>query len=248
MKLCAIYNTYDGEELLAASIKCIIDHVDLIIIVYQDISNYGEKWSPLPNIEFLNSWDKVQFIKFDPIVDMGAQMNERAKRNLGLDFARANKCTHFFSIDNDEFYEDFGEIKHLYFESGHKGSVCKLHTYFKKPIFRFDIPEDYYVPFIHQLNEDTKTGSSTYPFWVDPTRKINESDVIELPVFMHHYSWCRRDIIRKARNSSASGIIQNSVIFNDYNSPNLGEGYFLSNWNRRIKIVPDIFGLSPIFE
>ncbi len=184
---------------------------------------------------------------------MGAQLNERAKRNLGLDFARANKCTHFIGMDVDELYADFGKYLNLYATSGHAGSVVRLQTYFKKPTYQFDHPEDYFVPFIHVLNEDTKSGSSSYKFYVDPTRAINESDVIELKdgedsIYMHHFSWCRKDILRKARNSSARGIIKNSTIMKDYNSPELGEGYFLTNWNRRIKIVDDFFGLNGIFE
>jgi hypothetical protein len=151
-------------------------------------------------------------------------------------------------MDVDEFYEDFGHAKKLFLDSGHKGSVCRLQTYFKKPTFRFDTPEDYFVPFIHELNEDTKSGSSTYRFYVDPTRTVNETDVVELPIFMHHFSWCRKDIERKARNSSAGIQIKKGKILDDYNSPDLGEGYFLTNWSRRIKIVPDMFGLSHIFE
>lgn len=245
MKLCAIYNVFDGDELLKNSIDTVYNHVDLIILIYQTVSNFGEHY--IPNLPYLGH-NKVRAMKYDPIIDMGGSMNERTKRNFGLDFARTNKCTHFFGIDVDELYEDFGLAKKLYIESNHKGSVCKLHTYFKNPTFRFDIPEDYYVPFIHQLNEDTKSGSSSYPFYCDPTRNINESDVVELPIFMHHFSWCRKDIMKKARNSSAQGIIRNSMIIDDYNSPDLGEGYFLKNWNRRIKVVPDQFGLSSIFE
>jgi hypothetical protein len=248
MKLAAIYNVWDGVELLFGSILQIYDDVDLVIIVYQDISNFGEAYSPMPEMEHFDLYDKVQFLKFDPRVEMGGSMNERAKRNLGIEFAIRNHCTHFLAIDVDEYYEDFAAAKKLYIDSGHKGSVCRLQTYFKKPTFRFDIPEDYYVPFIHELNEETKSGSSTYPFWVDPTRKINESDVIELPIFMHHFSWCRKDIMQKARNSSAGIQIKKGKILDDYNSPDLGEGYFLTNFNRRITVVPDTFQLSHIFE
>jgi hypothetical protein len=248
MKLAAIYNVWDGEELLIESIKTIYDHVDMVIIIYQTISNYDEVHDPTIVLQTLLGADKVKFMKYDPIVEMGGPMNERAKRNFGIEFARDNKCTHFFSIDCDEFYENFEEAKRLYIESGKKGSVCKLQTYFKKPTFRFDIPEDYYVPFIHELNADTKTGSSSYPFWVDPTRAINQNDLVVLPIFMHHFSWVRKDIERKARNSSVAAMIKNSTIFNDYNSPKLGEGYFLANWNRKIVVVDDIFGLMPLYE
>lgn len=247
-KLAAVYNVWDGIELLPASIKCIIDHVDLIVIVYQDISNLGEKWSPMPDLEYLDEINKISFVKFEPNLGRSGQINEMEKRNLGIEFAMANHCTHFLGMDVDEFYENFGEAKQLYINSGHKGSVCRLQTYFKKPTFMFDRPEDYFVPFIHKLNEDTKSGMSSYKFYVDPTRTVNESDVVELPIFMHHFSWCRKDIMRKARNSSSSGIIKNSTIMAYYNSPDLGGGYFLKNWNRRIKIVPDTFGLANIFE
>ncbi len=250
MKLAAIYNVWDGIELLPGSIETIYRHVDEIIIVYQEVSNFGEKYSPHAEMmETLFSYfDKITFMKFDPIIDIGGSMNERAKRNLGLDYAKRLECTHFISMDVDEYYTYFSHCKSLYIKSGHKGSVCRLQTYFKKPIFQFDIPEDYFVPFIHEIGPETKNGSSSYKFWVDPTRTVNENDVVELPIFMHHFSWCRKDIERKARNSSANIQIKKGKILDDYNSPDLGEGYFLTNWNRRIKIVPDIFGLSNIFE
>ena len=247
MKLAAIINAWDGCELLTDAIKCIYDHVDLVIIVYQNVSNLGEDWSPLPEIIHLQKFEKVAFMEYEPDLEISGSLNEVAKRNLGIEFASMNRCTHFISMDVDEFYEDFGHAKELYIKSGHRGSVCRLQTYFKKPTFMFDKPEDYYVPFIHELRDETVSGNTGYSFYVDPTRAINEDDVVELPIFMHHFSWVRKDIMRKARNSSASGIIKNSTIFNDYNSPDLGEGYFLSNWNRRIKVVEDKFGLSHLF-
>lgn len=248
MRLAAIYNVFDGEELFPYSLKSVFDDIDLAVVVYQTTSNYGEKYDPMEKIGAWGQFTKVEFVKYEPNLSISASMNERAKRNLGIDFARANHCTHFLALDVDELYEDFEHAKELYIKSGHAGSVCRLQTYFKKPTFMFDKPEDYYVPFIHELHEQTLSGTSSYPFYVDPTRAINESDVVELPIFMHHFSWCRKDIMRKARNSSAAGIIKNSTIFKDYNSPELGEGYFLANWNRRIKIVPDKFGLASIFE
>ncbi len=252
MKLSAIYSVWDSEELLTKSIEFLGDHVDLVIIVYQTISNFGENYDPLPAIEHLHQNDKVLFVKFEPELSYPAMQNERLKRNLGLQFAKANHCTHFLHIDCDEFYEDFGVAKKAFLESGHKGSVCRLHTYFKKPTLRFDKPEDYFVPFIHELREDTMSGSSSYKYWVDPTRTVNESDIIELPIFMHHFSWVRRDIMRKARNSSANfndqRVARNKQIFEDYNSPNIGTGYFLQNWNRTLIEVPDTFGLASIFQ
>lgn len=252
MRLIAIYNVWDGDELLFDSMKTIIDHVDAVIILWQDISNFGEKYMPNVNMEELYYSGKVYQLKYDPIIDMGGPMNERAKRNMGLAVARRFGGTHFIGLDCDEFYQDFGVAKKMYIdlekEQNITGSVCRLQTYFKEVTYQFDKPEDYYVPFIHKLDEDTKNGSSSYPFYVDPTRTVNSSKVVELPIFMHHYSWCRHDIMRKARNSSARIQIEKGNILRDYNSPDLGEGYWLENWNRKIKIVDDIFGLDRIFR
>jgi hypothetical protein len=254
IRLAAIFNVWDGDELLAGAIKCVYDHVNEVIIVWQDVSNFGEKYMPR-EVEIIISMQqkgvkgKITLVKFDPRVEIGGQMNERAKRNLGLDIARDKGCTHFIALDCDEYYEHFGTAKEMFLNSHHKGSVCKMRTYFKSPKFMFSEPENYYVPFIHELHQDTKSGSSSYKFYVDPTRAINQDDIIELPIFMHHFSWVRKDIMRKARNSSANvnnRLLRNEQIFTDYNSPDLEEGYLLKNWNRTITVVEDKFGILPI--
>ena len=52
MKLAAIYNVFDAEELLPYSIQSIKHMVDEIVIVYQTVSNCGNKH---PNDSFDNS-------------------------------------------------------------------------------------------------------------------------------------------------------------------------------------------------
>lgn len=254
MKLAAIYNVFgDSTELLAGSMACLKDHVDVFVMVYQTTSNFGEE-----SMEILNHLtpeglfgigiDKVQLIKFDPRLEIGGMMNERAKRNLGVNAALNSGCTHFLNIDCDEYYEDFGAAKQMYLDSGHKGSVVRLWTYFKKPTLRVDKPEDYFVPFIHELHDKTNCGTSTYPFWCDPTRNVNESDVVCLPIHMDHYSWVRLDIEMKCRNSSARENIKNGTMLKDYHSPEVGPGFYVNDWQRKLIEVPDKYNLSPIFE
>lgn len=245
MKLAAIYNVFDGDELLDGSISCLYDHVDVIIIIYQTISNFGENYVPvLPRRSAL---EKIRNIHYDPIIDMGPQLNERAKRNLGLDIARGLECTHFLHLDCDEYYEDFEAMKSLYIRSGRDGSACRIKTYFKLPTLMMEPPEDYYVPFIHELNGNTKAGSPGYQVYVDPTRGINCRNVVIMPQPMHHYSWVRKDIMRKARNSSANvegNLVRNQQIFDDYFFPDIKAGYFLKNWNRTLVEAPNIFGIQ----
>lgn len=246
MKLAAIYNVWDGVELLRGSVKCIKDHVDVFIVVWQDVSNYGEQYSPLADIAgdtFSGVGHKVVNVKYYPVVGAG-MFNEKKKRNIGLDVARANGCTHFLHLDCDEYYEDFGAAKEFYIKSGKAGSVCSLYTYFKHPTLRFENKDGYFVPFIHELKPDTQAGFRHYPFYVDPTRRINESDVIELPVTMHHMSWVRKDIERKCRNSSAKENIEVGTMLLDYHSPEVGPGYYVQDYDQKLTLVPNVFSIN----
>lgn len=243
MKLAAIYNVWDGVELLEGSMGCLKDHVDLFIIVWQDVSNFGEYYSPLSEIP---TGKNIILHKYNPKRKNGFE-NEISKRQLGIDIAKQHNCTHFLSIDCDEYYEDFGKSKQEFINSGYKGSVCKIFTYFKHPTFRFETPDGYYVPFIHELRPDTLTGCKRYPFYCDPTRKINQSDVIEVDCFMHHFSWVRNDIERKARNSSAKKNIERGTILRDFFSPNLEnniEGFYIKDFDKRLILVEDKFRIS----
>jgi hypothetical protein len=145
-------------------------------------------------------------------------------------------------MDSDEYYFDFAEAKDLYIKAGHDGSVVSLYTYFKLPTLRFEKPEGYFVPFIHKLNQDTISGVPEYPFYCDPTRRINCTDVIELPIKMHHFSWVRKDIQMKIRNSSAKGNIENSQLLSDWDKA--GTGSFIKDYNTSLIEVPNLFGIS----
>jgi len=253
-KLAAIYNVFDSIELLPGSMACLKDHVDLFIVVWQNTSNYGEGYYEFSKLLAPDSFagidlNKIHLLRYDPRVEMGGAMNERAKRVMGLDAARMMSCTHFLHIDCDEYYEDFGAAKDEYLAAGSAGSVVRLWTYFKKPTLRVDRPEDYYVPFIHRIDDLTNTGTSSYPFWVDPTRTVNTSDVKLLEnTWMHHYSWVRKDIGLKVRNSSAKKNLQRGTMLQDWNSPEVGPGFYVRDWQRNLIEVEDIFTLSPIFE
>lgn len=248
-KLACIVNAWDGEELLRGAIDTVRNDVDLFIVVYQDISNFGEFY--VPQFDF-SGIDNVIQVKYIPIIADGGLQNEIKKRNIGLEVAKENDCTHFFHMDVDEFYEDFAEAKKEFIESGHAGSVCPIYTYFKRPIWRLENLDGYFVPFIHELHLDSKVGRSSYPFYCDPTRVVNQSDVTKLSWPMHHFSWVRKDIERKARNSSAAAFGNKlKGLLDDYHSEELEahpEGYVIKDMGgQKIKIVPDIFGLSPLF-
>lgn len=247
MKLAAIYNVWDGVELLRGSMESVKEGVDLFIIVYQTVSNLGEHFDPIPHMNLADFGKEVILLPFIPSGSVPAD-NERMKRGIGLEQARVEGCTHFLHMDCDEFYTDFPKAKQEYLDSGAEGSVCSIYTYFKRPTWRFSRPDGYFVPFIHKLGPETAVLRCNYAYYVDPTRTINCSNVALMDVFMHHFSWCRLDIMRKARNSSAGDLTKNKLIMEDYDNITIPEGFFMRNWNRNITVVEDIFNLEGIFQ
>jgi len=200
MKLAAIYSVWDGDELLPYSIEQIKPHVDVIIIMFQNISNFGEPYRPkLPE-------RGAVMVEFQPDLTKSGTFNEARKRNLGLEVARSEGCTHFISMDCDEVYDGL-VFKHWRDRVvDYDGSACKMLTYYKHPDIRLSPIEQYYVPFIHKIRPDTKLCSAGYPVHADPTRTVSTHQnfyIIDEPI-MHHFSWVRTDIGRKLRNSSAS--------------------------------------------
>jgi len=244
LKLAAIYNVYDGIELLPYSINSIKDFVDEIIIVYQNESNFGEKKDTLNElaevISRLGVLKKISLKLYEPDPSLLGHMNETNKRNIGIQQAKNKNCSHFLLMDCDEIYFSFANALFQYLKSGKEGSACEIYTYFKKPTLRLKSVDNYFVPFIHKLNPDTITGADKYPYYVDPTRRINCSDVALINEPMHHFSWVRKDIEMKVRNSTAKHNILQSNLLNDYNK-DIGAGYFLKDYNQELVEVENTF-------
>lgn len=245
MRLAAIYNVFDGVELLKGSMERVAPHVDVFIIVYQTTSNFGEKFFGLDKYNLDVFGVPVFKIKYIP-PSIGGAHNEAKKRQIGIDTALELKCTHFLHMDCDEYYQDFGRAKFEFERSGAGGSVCALFTYFKDPRFRCETLDNYYVPFIHKLEANTVTGVLDYPFYVDPTRRINELNVVLISAIMHHFSYIRTDIQMKARNSSAKKNIERSTLLQDYELVNEhnAEGFFVAGLNQKLTIVENIFNIN----
>lgn len=214
MKLAAIYNVWDATELLEGSIKQIYPFVDCVIAVVQSVSNYGEYYEGgkeeverLYDLGFV--FYMVEYMPDD--FETTAAGHEISKRNFGISAARKFGCTHYLLMDCDEYYdsEQFLIAKEVIEIKGYDSSACGLFTYFKKPIWQLSPVEDYYVPFICKLNENSLCGEYMFPVVTDPTRAPNKTGKFYLfkkdELMMHHYSHVRKDYERKLRNSSAKG-------------------------------------------
>ena len=203
MKLAAIYNVWDGEELFEQSLNSIKDHVDDVIIVWQEQSNFGEYYDPLYAIA-----GKGHLHKYTPDLTESGQQNEINKRMIGIRLAAQRGNTHFLHIDCDEIYDpkQFAQAKEK--AKNYDVTACRLYTYYKEPCYRLTPIEDYWVPFICKIKKGMGIGN--FFKYCDPTRGVSsgydstyafEQDEL----MMHHYSYIRNDIGRKLRNSSARG-------------------------------------------
>lgn len=230
MRLAAIYNVWDGEELLKGSIDQIRDETDIIIIVSQHISNYGERYRP----KLDGNYDIE--ILYEPDVSKGGTWNETRKRNIGIQKAIQLGCTHYILMDCDEYYDDFKDLKN------HPDAVLPLFTYFKHPTYRLSPIEQYFVPGIITITQDIKVGNFNCGYFCDPTRKPNKKLTYH-EHYMHHYSYVRNNILRKINNSSAKFNIERrkSVLIEDLQCAK--PKYYVKFYKKTIILVPNYFNI-----
>jgi hypothetical protein len=212
MKLAALYTVWNGLELLNGSIDQIKNDVDIIFIGWQWRSNKGERSNEIEN--FLSQYDndpKIVLIEFIPNFKNNTKKNELDKHNHLLEAARSEGCSHFVLLATDHYYEpeQFKATKEMIIERGCKITVSKMFTYYKRPEWRLDPPELYYMPFICEIAKDTRFEfSGRYPVTVDPSLKLFPISVFYAlqpkDLIMHHYSMIREDIENKFNNAAAS--------------------------------------------
>lgn len=209
MKLGISYNIFSGLELLEESIKRVRPFTHHINVVYQDTSNTGIK---KPEIHDFVLWlHKEELIDsnsfFVPFCD-NPKRNETQKRNTGLQVCRLAKCTHFMSMDSDEYYipAQLDYVIKDIDKYGHRSTACQMQTYYKSTQYVLDPPEEYYVPLIYKIDERSFDQGAYTGVKVDPSRKMKGKmkRYGRKEIEMHHLSYVRDDIRDKLRNASAS--------------------------------------------
>lgn len=210
MKLGACYNAFDGIELLESSIDSIRAVVDYVGVIYQEKSNFGNQ--PLepvgPKIYRLVGMGKVDGVLEYVPEKYGGHLNELAKRNDGMMMCKHDGCTHFMSIDVDEFYvaDELLAAKNEMLRGDFDSSACKMQTYYRTGEFVLDPLEEYFVPLIYKLDDRKLSMSTKWPVVADPTRRMEPGKIRIFEreeIQMHHMSYVRKDIRAKLINSSA---------------------------------------------
>jgi hypothetical protein len=218
MKLGVSYNVFDGVELLEYAIKSIRNCVDHVNVVYQVISNWGNPESfcikdIVYDLKNKNLIDEVTLYNPKSAGKNNGHFNEVAKRNFGLNICKNVNCTHFMSLDVDEFFieKQLVDIKNIIENEKIDSSSCKIVNYIKNPTWRFKYMDPTHLPLIWKIYPDSKyVIEGALPCCKDPTRsflnvgkyKFFDRDIIE----MHHMDRVRKDLGLKYINSSAQNL------------------------------------------
>jgi len=207
MKLAALYTIFDGLELLKGSIKQIENDVDVIIIGWQKVSNtFNESKEIEDYIKTLPS--NYVLIEYKPQSNMIPNDNERMKHQQLLNKAKELECTHFMFLATDHYYKpkEFKKAKEKALD--YDVTTTKMFTYYKNPTWQLEPIEDYQMPFICKLYDNTKIDSNKYPVHTDPCVRVNTCNNFyefkEYEIMLHHYSVIRQDVELKFNNSAAS--------------------------------------------
>lgn len=236
IKLGVSYNCFDDSiDLLEGSIKSIRNVADYVTVIYQNVSNMNNP----AEMDIKNLLDELKekglvdsYHEFIPKFNVNTpHINELNKRNIGLFDCEGVGCTHFMSMDCDEYYEENKLIKAFkeIIEGDYDSSACQLQTYWKTGEYVLDPPEDYYVSLIYKIRNNVKLEFGVrLPVLVDPTRvmepgkcRIFKRDELE----MHHVSYVRKNIARKLYNSSSISVFNDRIekLISDFNNWEYGD-------------------------
>ena len=253
MKLAAIYNVFDAEELLEFSIKSIKNCVDYIIVVYQTTSNFGVINNELE--------DKIVYLKKSGLIDEGIffntntqihpSQNEISKRNIGLERAKKIGCSHFITIDCDEFYfeDEFNKSKNFIKENDIDTSVCWIQNYHKVPEYKIvESCEPFKVPFINKIYPHTQLtlGGGYFTTQIDPTRQVNTFKKNHFfnkeEIMIHHYTTIRKDIRKKYESWTCRLNYKNDGVIDE--RANKIITYNIDTDEPKCEIVPNYFKIK----
>jgi hypothetical protein len=210
-KLILAYSFWTGDDIgmLQKSIEYHKNHVDKIIVCYQDISNRGER--NIVNHEYLFNNPDFELINYEPDLSINTKANELRKHNDMLGFAKNLGASHFVIAAADHFYRpELWELgKEIMKDESIDLIVTQMKTHYKHPEWILSPIEDYYMPFIHRVKINTAfVNSKAYPVVADPSVKVNTfQNVYIMPPeegLMNHLSMIRVDISKKFRNAASS--------------------------------------------
>jgi hypothetical protein len=221
-KLGYMINAFDASELLEGVLTEIRDQIDYVGAVWQ-AKSYWQNPMAKDDMEELQRLKKIglidELIEFKPNFAKYSREQECDKRNMAIDVAKKNGCSHVISADADEFYDadQFEYGINLIEEKGYTTTYCSYVNYYRDFEHYLVYPFRPFVPWVHSTFFNyTYQGPAPGP--TDPTRRINNPSNIGTYIFedqelrMGHAAWVRKDIRKKLVNWSAKNHFEDKLI------------------------------------
>lgn len=253
MKLAMIYTFWSGDdsEMLIDSINHHKNFVDEIFLSIQLISNKGGFSNLDDKLKSFLIENEIIKIEFSPDLNKSTKENERIKHNQAIDFLKIKGFTHFILSAADHFYKP-KSFKNAIdkINEGYDVTLTRMLTYYKHKNWAIYPIEEYYMPFICELKQNTKYCVTQYPVICDPSTKVFPANKIcimdEKDALFDHYSMIRKDVEKKFKNAAASirwTEKQINQFINEYKTAKLGDEIQYFNGRKIVdsKIINELY-------
>lgn len=244
------YSVFDGYELLESSIRSIRNHVDYVNVVYQKLSWYGVPADDglLPCLYELQAQGLIdELIEYTANPNISAPVQEINKRNIGLSAAKRAGCNYFMTMDTDEFYigSEFENAKQYIVRNEITHSFCNIVHYGLSPTDRLITATPSFVQFMSKIGRFSKLGKNKNNIClIDPTRGLTKYSMFGIcgggdsqyflsDIQMHHFTYFRKDVIFKMKNSSSKQ--NHNCTYSDLSKKVVAKG-------------PDLFNLMSLYN
>jgi hypothetical protein len=257
-KVAAVYNVWDGLELLPFSLRQMVPFADSVILVTQTIGNNGvHDENPRIFCESLkNEFPNIIVDVFNPASVESTEQLDRIskqvqKRNRGLEIAESLGCNIVVFVDTDEVTDtnDLKKAYDLYVKSGKDIGIMLLKTYIRKPTYCLQgYDKTVKIAFFQKIGEGQRIQgwSSNDPIKeeiVDMERTLNSNGsymTIDPSVcVVHHYAHVRKNYENKA--SAHSMNLKENGLFEEALS--IEPGQKSKHYDAIIEEVPNKFGI-----
>lgn len=224
-KTAAVYNVWDGLELLPYSLRQMCPFADEVIIVTQTIGNNGvHDEEPRRFCESLKQeFPRIHVEVFNPKDAAGSESEQRVskqiqKRNRGVEIAESLGCNIVMFMDTDEIIatEELRKGFADYLVSGKNTGIVLLKTYIRKPTYAVEgYDKTAKIALFQQIGQGQRIQgwSSQDPIKsmsVDMERTMNcdGSYYVLNPnvCLVHHFSHVRKDYEKKLNAHAATDV------------------------------------------
>ena len=227
MKTVLLYTYFNGFEQYLHSYKSMAHLFDKVVFCYQRISNTGNENKNIA--EELHQLRGVHLLEYHTDLTLNTKENERRKHAHMINYAKQIEATHFVLSAVDHVYS--AEHLQLALYADVDVTFTKMYTYYKNENWRLEPIEDYYMPFVHKLYDNTTiVNRMDYPVLVDPSVRVNTMDSYKVfdinECALHHYSMVRKDIMNKFKNSASRGNWSDEklqVFIDEYDNAKVGD-------------------------